>query len=98
LRPQRKSRHELFQTVDFHWQSGRFALCVKSQKRFFITSARQYQETYIMGFATTQEPYESSGMIEPVNVIGMSDVSSMSTQLVNITYALSADRIAPVKS
>jgi hypothetical protein len=51
-----------------------------------------------MGFATTQEPYESSGMIEPVNVIGMSDVSSMSTQLVNITYALSADMIAPVKS
>ena len=27
-----------------------------------------------MGFATTQEPYESSGMIEPGNVIGMSEV------------------------
>ena len=51
-----------------------------------------------MGFATTQEPYESSGMFEPVNVIGMFGVSSMSTQLADIAYALSADRIEPFGS
>jgi len=49
-------------------------------------------------FVTTQEPYESSGMFEPVNVIGMFGVSSMSTQLADIAYALSADRIEPFKS
>jgi hypothetical protein len=46
-------------------------------------------------FVTTQEPYESSGMFEPVNVIGMFGISSMSTQLADIAYALSADRIEP---
>ena len=46
-------------------------------------------------FVTTQEPYQSSGMFEPVNVIGMFGVSSLSTQLADIAYALSADRIEP---
>jgi hypothetical protein len=46
-------------------------------------------------FVTTQEPYESSGLFEPVNVIGMFGVSSLSTQLADIAYALSADRIEP---
>lgn len=46
-------------------------------------------------FVTTQDPYESSGMFEPVNVIGMFGVSSLSTQLADIAYALSADRIEP---
>ena len=46
-------------------------------------------------FVTTPEPYESSGLFEPVNVIGMFGVSSMSTQLADIAYALSADRIEP---
>lgn len=46
-------------------------------------------------FVTTEEPYQSSGLFEPVNVIGMFGVSSMSTQLADIAYALSADRIEP---
>ncbi len=49
-------------------------------------------------FVTTAEPYESSGMFEPVNVIGMFGVSSVSTQLADIAYALSADRIEPFGS
>lgn len=46
-------------------------------------------------FVTTPEPYESSGLFEAVNVIGMFGVSSLSTQLADIAYALSADRIEP---
>lgn len=49
-------------------------------------------------FVTTQDPYESSGMFEPVNVVGMFGVSSLSTQLADIAYALSADRIEPFRS
>ena len=46
-------------------------------------------------FVTSPEPYESSGLFEPVNVIGMFGVSSLSTQLADIAYALSADLIEP---
>ncbi|WP_298842390.1 DUF3299 domain-containing protein [uncultured Roseobacter sp.] len=46
-------------------------------------------------FVTTNEPYESTGLFEPVRVTGMFGVSSMSTQLADIGYALSADRIDP---
>lgn len=46
-------------------------------------------------FVTTQVPYESSGLFEAVNVIGMFGVASMSTQIAEIGYALSADRIEP---
>ena len=46
-------------------------------------------------FVTTGIPYESEGLYEPVNVIGMFGVSSISTQLAEIGYALSADRIEP---
>jgi hypothetical protein len=49
-------------------------------------------------FVTTEDPYESSGMFEPVNVIGMFGVSSISTQLADVAYALSADRIVPFGS
>lgn len=49
-------------------------------------------------FVTTGEPYESSGLFEPVNVIGMFGVASMSTELADIAYALSADRIEPYRS
>lgn len=48
-------------------------------------------------FVTTEKPYESAGLFEPVNVIGMFGVSSMSTQLADIAYALSADRIEPFR-
>ncbi|MBW4709538.1 DUF3299 domain-containing protein [Roseobacter sp. YSTF-M11] len=46
-------------------------------------------------FVTTAVPYESSGLFEPVNVIGMFGTASTSTQLADIAYALSADRIVP---
>lgn len=46
-------------------------------------------------FVTTAEPYQSSGLFEPVNVIGMFGTASTSTQLADIAYALSADRIEP---
>lgn len=48
-------------------------------------------------FVTTQTPYEIEGLFEAVNVIGMFGVSSMSTQLADIGYALSADRIEPFR-
>ena len=44
-------------------------------------------------FVTSEKPYETSGLFEPVNVIGMFGISSMSTQLADIAYALSADKI-----
>ena len=46
-------------------------------------------------FVTTETPYESSGMFEPVNVIGMFGVSSLRTHIADIGYALSADKIEP---
>ena len=49
-------------------------------------------------FVTTEEPYESSGLFEPVTVVGMFGVSSLSTQLADIGYALSADNIEPYKT
>jgi hypothetical protein len=49
-------------------------------------------------FVTTPTPYESKGLFEPVNVIGMFGVSSISTQLADIGYALSADRIEPYRT
>lgn len=49
-------------------------------------------------FVTTSDPYESSGLFEPVNVIGMFGTASTSTQLADIAYALSADRIEPFGS
>jgi len=48
-------------------------------------------------FVTTQTPYESSGLYEPVNVIGMFGVSSLSTHLADIGYALSAEKIEPFR-
>lgn len=48
-------------------------------------------------FVTTEQPYESSGLFEPVNVLGMFGVSSISTQLAEIGYALSADAIEPYR-
>lgn len=46
-------------------------------------------------FVTTAEPYESSGLFEAVNVIGMFGTAATSTQLGDIAYALSADIIEP---
>lgn len=49
-------------------------------------------------FVTTQTPYENKGLFEPVSVVGMFGVSSLSTQLAEIGYALSADKIEPYRS
>lgn len=49
-------------------------------------------------FVTAPEPYESKGLYEPVNVTGMFGVSSMSTHLAQIGYALSAEKIEPFRS
>ncbi|MGC1496623.1 MAG: DUF3299 domain-containing protein [Sulfitobacter sp.] len=46
-------------------------------------------------FVTTAKPYESSGLFEAVNVVGMFGTASTSTQLADIAYALSADHIEP---
>lgn len=48
-------------------------------------------------FVTTPTPYESKGLYEPVSVTGMFGVSSVSTQLAEIGYALSADLIEPYR-
>ncbi len=48
-------------------------------------------------FVTSPTPYESKGMFEPVNVIGMFGVSSLRTHLAEIGYALSADKIEPYR-
>lgn len=42
---------------------------------------------------TTETPFESDGMFDPVTVTGMFGTASTSTQLADIGYALSADRI-----
>lgn len=49
-------------------------------------------------FVTTNIPYDSKGLYEPVNVIGMFGTSSLKTQLAEIAYALSADQIVPYES
>lgn len=46
-------------------------------------------------FVTTEKPYESSGLFEAVSVTGMFGTAATSTQLAEIGYALSADRIEP---
>ena len=44
-------------------------------------------------FVTTQDPYESTGLFEAVQVTGMFGTASTKTQLADIGYALSADHI-----
>ena len=44
-------------------------------------------------FVTSPEPYESKGLFEAVNVTGMFGTASTRTQLADIGYALSAERI-----
>lgn len=48
-------------------------------------------------FVTTETPYESSGLFEAVNVIGMFGVSSIRTEVGQVGYALTADKIEPFK-
>ena len=44
-------------------------------------------------FVTTQTPYESAGLFEPVSVTGMFGVSEISTHLADVGYTMAADRI-----
>ena len=46
---------------------------------------------------TTQDPYETNGLFEAVNVTGMFGTASTRTQLAEVGYALSADRIEPFR-
>lgn len=46
-------------------------------------------------FVTTEDPYESNGLFEAVNVIGMFGSASTRTQLAEVGYALSAEKIEP---
>lgn len=46
-------------------------------------------------FVTTERPYESKGLYEPVYVTGMFGTAATGTQLAQIGYALSADKIEP---
>ncbi|PWR04308.1 DUF3299 domain-containing protein [Meridianimarinicoccus roseus] len=46
---------------------------------------------------TTERPYESDGLFEAVTVTGMFGSASSSTQLAEVGYALSADRIRPYR-
>lgn len=47
---------------------------------------------------STTIPYQSKGLFEPVNVIGMFGAASTTTQLAEIGYALSADLIEPYRT
>ncbi|MEP5757785.1 MAG: DUF3299 domain-containing protein, partial [Litoreibacter sp.] len=49
-------------------------------------------------FVTTPDPYESKGLYAPVHVTGMFGISSMSTQLAQVGYALSAEKIEPFRT
>ena len=44
---------------------------------------------------STNMPYESKGLFEPVNVTGVFGTSAAETQLAQVGYALSADLIEP---
>lgn len=46
-------------------------------------------------FVTTETPYEIAGMFEPVWVTGIFGTSAAETQLAEVGYAISADRIEP---
>lgn len=46
-------------------------------------------------FVTTATPYQSKGLFEPVIVTGLFGAAATDTQLAEIGYSLSADRIEP---
>lgn len=46
-------------------------------------------------FITSETPYESSGLFEPVYVTGIFGIAATETGLADVGYALSADRIEP---
>ncbi len=46
-------------------------------------------------FVTSEKPHELKGLFEPVYVTGMFGAAASSTQLAEVGYALSADKIEP---
>ena len=48
-------------------------------------------------FVTTDRPFESKGLYEPVYVTGQFGTTATGTQLAQVGYTLSADRIEPYK-
>ena len=46
-------------------------------------------------FVTTETPFDSRSLFKPVTVTGMFGTVQIATQLAEVGYALSADRIAP---
>ena len=50
------------------------------------------------GWDLTESPYNSKGIYEAVNVIGIFNTESTTTQLAEIGYTLSADNIIPYNS
>ena len=44
---------------------------------------------------TTEKSYEDDGLFAPVTVTGMFGTAQTSTQLADIGYALSADKVEP---
>ena len=48
-------------------------------------------------FVTTETAHESIGLYESVDVIGIFGTASITTQLAQVAYALSADRNIPYK-
>lgn len=46
-------------------------------------------------FVTTEEPYESKGLFEPVAVTGLFETAATDTQIAEIGYVLTADKIEP---
>ena len=46
-------------------------------------------------FVTTEVPFESRSLFDPVTVTGMFGTVQITTHLADVGYALSADRIAP---
>lgn len=47
---------------------------------------------------TTEDPYESDGLFEPVHVTGMFGTAAAVTELAQIGYALSAEEIRPYRA
>ena len=46
-------------------------------------------------FVTTETPYESDGLYAPVHVTGLFGVTSVSTELAQVGYAMTAETIEP---
>lgn len=46
-------------------------------------------------FVTTETPYEAQGLFEPVNVTGIFGTGATSTQLAEVGYSITAEKVVP---